>query len=499
MRRCGPERRRAMQPSLPEALLAQFSDCLAARTGLQFSRDRWADLERGIGHAAPGLGFGDPAECIRWLLSAELNRTQIEVLASHLTIGETYFLREPKSFAALESHVLPELIRARRETLRYLRLWSAACCTGEEAFSLAILLDRLLPDLADWQITILATDINPQFLKRAAAGVYGEWSFRGVEPALRAQYFTERADGRYEVLPRIRQMVTFAYHNLVEDPFPALQSNTNAMDLVLCRNVLMYFSPDRARAVVRHLYRSVIDGGWLLPGSVEGAHGLFAPFVFTTVGDAIVYRKVEAAIATAPVPAPQAAPPQAAAAPGPTVRRRSPPAASLPAAGGSPHQTAAMLAEQGRYGQAAGQLAAHLAGQPDDDRAMVLLARTYANQGRLADALDWCTQAIACDRLAAGKHYLLAMIQQERGDPAAASASLRRALFLEPQLVVAQFALANLARSQGNALEAKRHYRNVLALLQGRDADEVLPESEGLTVGRLLELARHAAPPEVGD
>ncbi len=488
-----------MPPSLPEALLAQFSDCLAARIGLEFSRDRWADLERGIGRAAPGLGFGDPAECIRWLLSAELNRAQIETLASHLTIGETYFFREPNSFGALQSQVLPELIRARRQTIRYLRLWSAACCSGEEAFSLAILLDRLLPDLAEWQITILATDINPQFLKRAAAGVYNEWSFRGVDPVLRAQYFTKRADDRYEVLPRIKQMVTFAYHNLVEDPFPALESNTNAMDLVLCRNVLIYFSSDRARAVVQHLYRSVIDGGWLLPGSVEGAHGLFAPFVFANVGGAIFYRKVEAATAAAPVPTSRA---QVSAVPVSTVARRPPPAvpaARPPQAGASAHETAAMLAEQGRYGEAADQLAAYLAAQPVDDQAMVLLARTYANQGRLAEALDWCAKAIACDRLAAGKHYLLAMIQQERGDPAAAAASLRRSLFLEPQLVVAQFALANLARSQADLREAKRHYRNVLALLQGRDPDEILPESEGLTVRRLLEIARHAALTETDD
>jgi chemotaxis protein methyltransferase CheR len=488
------------QPSLPEPLLAQVSDCLAARIGLHFPRDRWADLERGLGRAAPGLGFDDPAACGRWLLSAELKRPQIEILASHLTIGETYFFREPKAFEALESHVLPELIRARRRSFRSLRLWSAACCTGEEAFSLAILLDRLLPDLARWQITILATDINPQFLERAATGVYNDWSFRGVEPAIRAQYFTKQGGG-YAILPRIKAMVTFAYHNLLEDPFPAFESNTNAMDLVLCRNVLMYFSPDCARAVVRHLYRSVIDGGWLLPGSVEAVPPLLEPFVFTNIGGAVLYRKVETASAAGPRPPCAAAPAggvSSTAAPAPMVFRPASTAApdAVAAVAASPYQAAVTLHQQGRYGEAAEMLATHLAAQPDDAPAILLLARSYANQGRLTEALDWCTKAIAGDRLAAGNHYLLAMIQQELGDLAAAAASLQRALFLEPQRALAQFALANLCRLQGKALEANRHYRNALALLQGRDPDEVLPESEGLTVGRLLlEIGRHATPP----
>lgn len=483
-----------MEPSLPEPLLAQLSDCLSARIGLHFPRGRFADLERGIGRAAPGLGFADPAACVRWLLSAKLSRREIEILARHLTIGETYFFREPGSFQAIETHVLPELIRLRRQSIRHLRLWSAACCTGEEPFSLAILLDRLLPDLPEWQVTILATDINPQFLQRAAAGVYSEWSFRGVEPARRAPYFSKQAGG-YAILPRIKAMVTFAYHNLLEDPFP------NAMDLVLCRNVLMYFSPDRARAVVRQLYRSVIDGGWLLPGSVEAGPPLFEPFVFIKCGGAALYRKVESAIATAPWPPCAAAPASSA----PTTEARAamalrppPPAAPAGAAlAASPYQTAVTLYEQRRYHEAAEVLGAQLAGQPDHQPTLLLLARTYANQGRLTEALDWCAKAITSDRLAAGNHYLLAMIQQELGEFAAAAASLQRALFLEPQLVLAQFALANLGRIQGNVVESKRHYRNALALLQGHDPDEVLPESEGLTVGRLLlEISRHAALPD---
>jgi chemotaxis protein methyltransferase CheR len=302
-------------------------------------------------------------------------------------------------------------------------------------------------------------------------------------------------------------MVTFSYHNLAEDPYPSLETNTNAMDLVLCRNVLMYFSPDRAKTVVGHLYRSLIDGGWLIPSAVEGGPNLFAPFVFANFDGATLYRKIEAAIPRAPanpLTAPSAIMAPDSAAPVSAAPRQPPPISVVGGARAlepepSAYQTALTLYGQGRYGEAVEMIAGYLTAQPDDNRAMLLLARTYANQGRLAEALQWCTKAIAGDRLAAGNHYLLAMIHQERGDLSEASTSLKRALFLEPQFVLAQFALANLARIQGKHRDSTKHYRNTLALLDGRDPDETLPESEGMTVGRLREIARHAKLSDVAE
>jgi chemotaxis protein methyltransferase CheR len=470
-----------MEPSLSEALLAQFSDCLAARVGLHFPRDRWVELTRGIDLAAADFGFRDAATCVRHLLSADLTRAQIEVLASHLTVGETYFFREPRSFEVLAEHVLPDLIRSRRADSRSLRIWSAACCTGEEAYSIAILLDRLIPDLADWNVTILATDINPHFLRRAAEGLYSEWSFRGVGGDVKDRYFT-REPGGLRIIPRIKSMVTLSYHNLVEDRFPSIDSNTNAMDVVLCRNVLMYFSPDRARAVVGYLHRALREGGWLVPSAVDGAPHLFAPLVLADIEGATLYRK-RAAMAPAPSlpPAMPIIPPRAPAS-------RAEPVRELDA-----HRAASAFHDQGRYGEASETLIGHLSAEPEDVRAMLLLARTYANQGRLAEALRWCTKGIAADRLSAGHHYLRAMIQQEMGDLAEAAASLHRALFLDPQFVLAHFASANLARIEGRRPEARKHYRNTLGLLDGRAPGDVLPESEGLTVERLREIVRHAA------
>jgi len=209
-----------MRVATPEVLLSSLSDFLAAQMGLHFPRERWSDLERGIAAAASEFGIVDVESCIGWLVSAPLTRNQVEILASHLTVGETYFFREKRSFEVLETHILPELLRARGEAGSPLRIWSAGCCTGEEPYSIAMLLDRLIPDAARRNITILATDINPRFVRKAAEGVYSEWSFRETPAWVRERYFNRRKDGRFEIKPHIRKMVTFSYVNLAEDTYP---------------------------------------------------------------------------------------------------------------------------------------------------------------------------------------------------------------------------------------------------------------------------------------
>ncbi len=181
-----------MPTSVSDATLEQLSELVAEQMGLYFPKERWHDFERGIRSAAKEFGFKDSESCLQHLLSSSLSKSQIEILASHLTIGETYFFREKKSFEALEEHILPELIRSRSGKEKRLRIWSAGCCTGEEPYSIAISIHKLLPDWKDWNITILATDINPNFLRKASQAEYTEWSFRGTPTWLKERYFSRK-------------------------------------------------------------------------------------------------------------------------------------------------------------------------------------------------------------------------------------------------------------------------------------------------------------------
>jgi len=464
-------------PSPPaEALFAAFSDRLAARLGLYFPPERWPDLERAMSAAAAEFGFPDLASGLQALLETEWNRTHIETLASHLTIGETYFFREPKCFDALTRHILPELIAARAATSRTLRLWSAACCTGEEAYSLAILLDTLIPDKTDWSLRILASDINPGFLRRAIAGIYGEWSFRGVNDAVKATYFTKTPDGTYKIIPRIKKMVTFEYDNLAEAPGRPHAPHFRGIDILFCRNVLMYFRPDITRQVIGYFHEALNEHGWLIPSSVEASPIAFAPFTAHNFGGITLYRNAAAAPAQLPPPMPQAAHLAALPIPAPAPRLH-PQAAPAP----GPNAASGMLA------------LAPPETRGDDPGALLHLARRHADHGRLIEARQACEALLAQDRLDAASHYLLAIIQQEQGDPQGATASLKRTLFLDPHFALAHFALADLARGQGRLSDASKHYRVAVTLLEDRNAAEILPEADGLTAGRLLELARQGS------
>jgi chemotaxis protein methyltransferase CheR len=412
--------------------------------------ERWPDLERGLIAAAPELGFETPEEVARWFLSKPRGKKELEALAAHLTIGETYFFREPKSFESLERVVLPALVAARRCHAKRLRIWSAGCCTGEETYSIAIAVSRVVPDPAEWQITILGTDVNTRFLQRAEEGVYGEWSFRGVPEIIRETWFRCRSHGRWEVRARLKKLVKFACLNLVEGIYPSLSTNTNAMDVIFCRNVLMYFTRAQARSVVSALHRALLPDGWLFVGASEGSSTLFADFSPGLLPGAVTYRRIDS-----PRPA---------------------------------HSDAGEDLAKWNERRSVGTNLTRKQKRPRvlESTDQVLSAMRLANQGELKEALAACEQALRRDKLNAAHHYLHGLILQGQGALDLAATAFRRAIFLQPDFVVAHFALGKLFEHQGRHRDAGRSFENARQLLRAHESGAVLPQSDGLTAGRLL-------------
>ena len=493
-----------MELNISDAQVSRFSDFIDEKMGLHFPPQRWQDLQRGVAAAALEFGFEDVPACIQWLMSAPLTKQQLEVLAGNLTVGETYFFRERKSFDILADRILPALIRSRQGGERRLRIWSAACCTGEEPYSLAILLHQRMADLENWNVTILATDLNPRFLRKAAAGLYGQWSFRDTPGWIKDRYFQKTADGRFEILPEVRRMVDFARLNLVEDVYPSLANDTNAMDLIFCRNALMYFSQRQASKVIQKLHRAQMEGGWLVVSPSEASHALFRPYATVNFPGAILYQKdsraaqaVERrALAAESEPLVFDKPCRAALAeqPSPMVIEQEQPAPqqvreteeAKPAR--LAYGEAAALYAQGCYAEASEKLMELASGASPEPQVFNLLARASANQGKLAEALGWCDRGIAADKLNPANYYLRAVVLQEQGEMAQAAASLRQALYLDHNFVLAHFALGNLARHSGKLREADKHLNNALKILRGYKHDDVLSEAEGITAGRLTEI-----------
>lgn len=455
------------------------------------------------------MGCANTESCLRRLLNAPLEQNEIEMLASHLTVGETYFFREQRQFEALEQHILAELVASRQQSERRIRIWSAGCCTGEEPYSIAITLDRLLPDFRSWDITILATDLNPHFLQKARRGVYHDWSFRTTPSWIKDLYFTRVAENAFEIKPRIRESVTFSYLNLADDIYPALSNNTNAMDMIFCRNVLMYFKPEYARQATQRFYASLMPEGYFIVSPIEAATVAFAPFQTVNVGGAVLFRKAgrtEQIIPPLPVALPlendlQPEPiPGQSIVPLPEIPAPNTLKVSAPLAPACIQDAATTLSQVnefeqaaqwyrvGEYDRAAECITTWRANHPDHAPSLTLLARIHADQGKLDDALICCQQAISIDKLDLDTHYLQALIQQECGMFELAVQSLKRTLYLQPNHVLAHFTLGYLAQQQGDVLAAGKHFRHALERLRSFGPDDSVPESEGLTARQLAEV-----------
>lgn len=246
----------------------RISKFILDRTGLYYSSAKQADLEKGLQAAADELYSGDIEHFIRLLTTQSMSDELCQSLVKYLTIGETYFFREQGTLNFLLSR-LKHLIEKRRNAEKSLRIWSAGCCSGEETYSLAILLSRAIPDIDDWDIMLYGTDINHEFIDRALEGSYREWSFRGVPEMIKKNYFTVTEDGGFRVNKNIRNHTKFFVLNLFDNSYPSPVNGLNNLDCILCRNVLMYFNEEGRRHILERFHSGLHENGYLVAGLAE--------------------------------------------------------------------------------------------------------------------------------------------------------------------------------------------------------------------------------------
>jgi chemotaxis protein methyltransferase CheR len=232
-----------------------LAELVSRRTGIELSR---GGIDRALGAYATRREreLGLTPSGFFALLASERDGAELERLVNAITVGYTWFFRDPGQLAAIESLLGGELGRRGK-----VRLWVPGCSTGEDAYSLALIAERL-----GREVELLATDVNTQSLEHARRGVYGAWSVRDMDPRFSAA-LTRRSARSYELAPSLRARVTFARHNLIERP--PLPSDAATWDVVLCRNVLIYFERDVARCVLEMLARSLAPGGYLVLGASE--------------------------------------------------------------------------------------------------------------------------------------------------------------------------------------------------------------------------------------
>jgi chemotaxis protein methyltransferase CheR len=444
----------------------RLKDYVIEHTGLTYYANRDEDLADRIRRRLSARGVNDCASYLQLLQDSREGNAEFDSLVSELTIGETYFFRHQEMFDALRNIILPDLIRRKRELCR-LRIWSAGCATGPEAYSIAIMLKREFGHLIDgWEISILGTDINRESLACANEGRYEDWAFRGCPDELRTTCFDRDGDS-WIIKPRYRQCVSFQYHNLVKHPIPSLVHNLAAFDLILCRNVMIYFSSQSIRQLAGQFHHCLADGGWFLVGHAEPNVDTFRAFHAVNVPGATLYQK--AALTTSgdpPVVSLEKSREFLWPVSDAEVPASRPEAPSLESAG-------------------ARQETSPTKGAPDQ----LEVIRDLADQGRCEAALQVCQKLLADDVLNPTVHFYCALVGEQAGDRAMTERSLRQAIYLDRNFALAHYYLGLCLQRSRNTRDAARSFRNVLDCLDRSQASQILLHGDGISVDALRELA----------
>jgi chemotaxis protein methyltransferase CheR len=484
--------------------VSRFRGIITSRLGLYFDDTKLtmlADLLRrrlDIRRWSSQLYFGK--------LEHEPSADECRALARALTIAETSFFRNADQFRAFTEVVLPECLRTRAST-KTLRILSAGCASGEEAYSIAILIREALVD-PSWNVTIRAVDVNPDALERAARACYTNWALRETPAAIRQKWF--RSDGNVFILDSaIRNAVKFDERNLVEDGADLWQAG--AYDIVFCRNVLMYFTPDKARTVVARITEALASDGYLFLGHAETLRGLSESFHLQHAHNAFYYQRKEitdrrqstsaATNIVSDTPAPSIAEVvdsadtwveavQKAAQRIESLAEASAPTQIQSTAPVPQYELGSVLdlVQRERFAEALERIRAFPAESMRDPDVMLLRAALLTHSGQLTAAAETCRQLLTIDDLSAGAHYLLALCHEGVGDRLRAIEYDRIAIYLDPGFAMPYLHLGLLARRASDSQGAREAFTRALTLLRTEDASRLLLFGGGFSRDALLAL-----------
>jgi chemotaxis protein methyltransferase CheR len=393
------------------------------------------------------------------------------MLTHELAACETYFFREPDHFDFIRDKVLPD-VRARCGDAHVVRSWSAGCATGEEAYSLAILLEE-----TGVRGHVLATDISPQALRQAQDATYRPWALRSLDEGRRRRWFHPVGE-RWRLDARFKRHVTFERHNLVQDACPCLPMGLWEMDLILCRNVLIYFDRTAIARAARGLYETLAEGGWLLTGPSDPLLHDLAPLTPVVTEHGVFYRRGDdrRRVTVRPVEARE------------LVRTGRAPDSDRKALAPVPACSCPPFA---RRELDAGRGVRRLAPAVADDGPAVAARHlgAVANTAGSAVAVRLARQALQRYRFSVDLHFMHAVLLYDLGRLAEAEAALIRVLYLDRSLVVASYLLGLVRRDRGDIAGARRAFRTARDLAHARPADELLPLADGASASALAAAA----------
>jgi chemotaxis protein methyltransferase CheR len=501
-------RNRTPAAGFTNSAFARIGELALLFAGLVFPPNRQPSAEAGMRRAMHALGISDPQALLR---AVEMPGDVRDAVLAELTVGESYFFRDSAQLELLATEILPARIE-RYGPSRPLRIWSAGCASGEEPYTLAIMLREL-----GWPhpLRIIGTDIARPRLAAAQRARYTRWALRGVSDDRIARWF-DRHGIYYDLAGTIRESVEFRLLNLVLDECESVERGAEGFDLVLCRNVMIYFDLPTVSLIAARLLASLAPDGWLILGASDPplAHLVRCEVVVTPAG--IAYRRADSVGGKtelrAPVPQSESRPDPESVSPleiGDTVAAapstiEQTPELSLDAKAHGlrvvHHRAKHPLATDdilhayalADYPAAETMAIAALATATHDAdtlRIWIAYVRAVANQGRLHEAGDLCARSLQLHPLAAELHYLHATLLAEAGWFGDAATAARRALYLDRRLVMGHLLLGDALTRIADPAGARIAFQNVVHLLSDVSPEAPVTAADGVPSARLRQIA----------
>jgi chemotaxis protein methyltransferase CheR len=485
--------------------LIKIAALVEKELGLHFESNRIEDVERGILAALYEINIEDTEKFISNLATASsIEPLFLKVLSSYLTIGETYFFREKPAMSLFIKMIMPEVIRIAEKEKRPIKIWSAGCSSGEEPYSLAIIIKENFPGLNPSDFSIMATDISPKAINKAISGIYTEWSFRETPDNIRKKYFLNN-DGTWSISPDIKRLINFTYLNLAKESFTSQLPEATNVDIIFCRNVLMYLSPVKIKSAAENFYNCLNDGGWFITSQVELNDEYFSLFDKVYFESGVFYKKIvsgkrgkkgpfknyidEILLKTHAI--------------GVKPERkitkeinRETKSKFIARHNISPHSAETeneleKLYLAGKYKECITACLKVLEKGKNDHNLLSLLAKCYANSGNYKQAVIVLDKMVSSGLSDEDIFYLYGTVLHEQNEIDKAKDAFKKGLYLNQDHLLSHLMMGNIMNQEGKRSIANKHYSNVLEILGKWNSDDIIPGSGGLTKARLNDIVEN--------
>jgi len=482
---------------LSKIVFDKFRQYIEGRTGIYIDDSKQNSFKTSLDVRMRILGIKDYDAYYSLITTNARGKKEFDGLLNLILIKETFFFRDDRQLNVLTKNILPELIERKKE--KEIKIWSAGCATGEEPYSIAMaIMESHLPD--DSNVSVYATDISEGALERAEGGIYNKSSMRAIDKEMLNKYFTHR-DGQYFLNDQVKRRVHFETVNLIE---PYFLMEEESIDIVFCKNVIIYFRLDTVKKVIRRFYNALTNGGCLFVGHSESLWQISDDFELEEISGIFLYRKdgknkmvsvkkrsqqmgkavniMDFACQRLSSSLTKKAAPHSTLTPQ-VVREK----ASQQHVGLMHKKDVSKWMEKGvppagddNYESVLEHIEEVLQVDPKNANVHLLAGEIYANMGLYDKALRKGMDVLEVNDLSDNAYLLIGSIYYKIGEKEKAVSSFKKAIYLDDNSILAHYYLGNLYKDAGLIEQAVNEYKHVIRIF------ETNPESKKWLVGEVF-------------